>query len=162
MTMMQRTVYVAVGVPGAGKTQWGKEKFGGLDPRPGLFHCVEMAQLRQFILGDINDHRFNRQISLLAYAMLRTLVDIGMPIIYWNNPSQTPRFRDFCIRYAKSCGYKAVAVYFPLTLEEAQVNNAEQKVPVPEHIIEKMWQSIDAMPPTEAEGFDQVITVKTN
>ena len=153
------TVYVAIGVPGCGKFTWWNNGVQNLEIPSERSIRINMDSIREDLTGDAGDQSKNGVVAKIANQNLLSALANKIPLIYWDNTSASPKYRKAVIRPAKEAGYNVVGVYFDLPLEVVKGRNANRDRVVPEHVLDRIFNSIAQNPPTLDEGFDNIYTI---
>lgn len=157
--MSKKTVYVGVGVPGSGKSTWWETGVGnGTIPKTAV--RVNMDQIRKEITGTETDQSKNDLVAKVAKSTLAGALSQHIDVIYWDNTSAQRKYRKEIVEIAKKAGYAVIGIWFDADLSVAKDRNSKRTRKVPEDILEKMHNSIQSVPPSLDEGFDQIIVVK--
>lgn len=140
------TLYVMVGIPGAGKTTYAKTKFG---------HAVRIGS------DDLRKEFFGKELTLRGYRMIhRTMLQRASGhlregkdvVIDCMNASIRARSAYFQILPK---GTSIAAVYLKTPVWEALRNNRNRSRHVP--VIGILWNRLRIRAPKETEGFDGIV-----
>jgi len=151
------TLYMLVGVPGAGKTTWlNKQDININDYIVGSDYIIqEVADY----FGMTYTEAFPHLIKFAEYVMYKEIEDACNKScdIYWDQTNTTRKARDEKLSKIP-IHYRKVAVYFaiPDNLEERLASRPGKKIP--EHVVDSMVSNLEM--PTIAEGFDDIIHVQ--
>lgn len=145
--------YILVGPPASGKSTWSDERIR-LNPSTVL---IASDTVRKELLGDEENFTNEPMVwNTIKERWVDSLKNGNTTILDATNV--VPRNREFFVQSAKKIGCVVIAVdtFAGLPVEVMLERNAKRKRVVPEHVIRNMFKSY--VPPTEAEGFDSVIT----
>lgn len=140
------TLYVMVGIPGAGKTTYAKTKFG---------HAVRIGS------DDLRKEFFGKELTLRGYRMIhRTMLQRASEslregrdvVIDCMNASVRARSAYFQILPK---GTFIAAVYLKTPVREALRNNRNRSRHVP--AVGILWNRLRIRAPRETEGFDGIV-----
>ena len=127
-----------IGIQGAGKSSFFKERFFDTHVRINL----DMLRTRQ-------------REEILLNACLRS----GQPFVV-DNTNPLPADRSRYLGPARAAGFRTVAYFFNAALRDAMRRNSlrpgKQKIPAP--AVAGTFKKL--VPPTAAEGFDEIYTVE--
>lgn len=150
------TVYMLVGVPGAGKTTWLNNKEISIeDSIVGSDYIIqEVADYFGISYTDAFPDLIN-----FATNMMYKEIDLATKNgynIYWDQTNTTRKAREFKLTKIP-IHYQKVAVYFPTpdNLEERLASRPGKTIPY--HVVQSMVENLE-MPMIE-EGFDDIIHV---
>jgi len=150
------TLYVLVGLPGAGKTTWAWQRgIGHLAPGAGSRHAhaqvVSSDRLRELLLGDERDMSRNGLIFACFDAHVDYLLGEGRSVIADSTGFYAPGRSRLC-EIARRHGAKTIAVVF--NRQAALARNAERERPVPDAAMERMKGGTHSHPgPSAARGL---------
>jgi predicted kinase len=153
-------IMVAVGPPGCGKSTWWEtgRKNGAI---PDQSIRINMDAIRKEMTGSESDQSKNYVVAKVAEIKLKACLSERIPVIYWDNTCTKAKYRKDIINLAKSAGYKIIAIYFDIPFKMCLQRNTLRTRKVPEDVIERMYASIHANPPTKDEGFDDIIVINS-
>lgn len=156
---MQKTLYVAVGIPGCGKsTWWEKGKADGIIPETAV--RINMDNIRKDLTGSAEDQTRNAEVAQIANANLKCALSAGVDTIYWDNTSARARYRRDLVKEAHAAGYKAVAIWFNIPFEVCLARNNSRERVVPESVLRRFANSIGESGPDYHEGWDDILVVE--
>jgi predicted kinase len=143
------TIIVLVGLPASGKSTWLE--------RRGL-RALSSDEMRRTLADDATDQTIHRQVFAALRYLLRARLRIGRKTTYVDATHLTPRERRPYIEIARRSGCRVEALYFATPIAECRRRNRRRKRFVPPAVIERMAARL--VPPSRAEGFDRVRTVR--
>lgn len=144
-----KTLYVAIGIPGAGKTTKMKE-LNAL--------WVSSDAIRGELFGDENDQSNPVKVFAILNARIRKALKRGDDVIYDATNVSTKSRKQIFKDHAEAAD-KMVAYFIDTPLEEAIRRNSTRDRIVPNEVIERMYNNLN--PPTLDEGFDEIVHIKT-
>jgi len=156
---MQKTLYVAVGIPGCGKsTWWEKGKTDGVIPADAV--RINMDNIRKNLTGTTEDQTRNSEVAQIAHAHLTCALSGGINTIYWDNTSARRKYRRDLVKDAKKAGYKAIAIWFNIPFDVCLERNNNRDRVVPEDVLRRFANSIGDKGPDYDEGWDDILIVE--
>ena len=141
------TVFIMVGIPGAGKTTWALS-------HPELAYVGSDAIRRELYGREMTPRGYRRVHRIMAVRMREHLA-AGRDVVV-DSAHITPRARRFLLKQLPP-GYRAVAVFINTPLKQALHNNQNLDRHVPEPGIRFLHRRL--APPTLQEGFHDIIHV---
>lgn len=151
---------MAVGCPGSGKSTWWKEGLkNGSIPTKAI--RINMDEIRYQLTGNEADQSKNFVVSKIAETKLKSCLAERIPVIYWDNTSTKLKYRKPIIELAKQAKYNIICVYWDLPIDECKKRNKSRNNVVPEDVIDRMYASIRENPPSNEEGFDDIIVINS-
>ena len=147
---MTKVAFVLCGTPGSGKSTWFKNQNFPANQTV----RVSMDDIREELTGDVTDQSKNAEVAIEAKSRWEKALVSGVPIVVWDATNTRRKYRKPLITVAKDNGYETVCVWFDLPLEVAKKRNAGRDRVVPEHVLERMYNSLQQIPPSRDEGFD--------
>ena len=144
-----QTVYIMVGVPGAGKTTFAKRY---------LPHAVYLGtdSIREELYGRELTLRGRKRVRRILYDRMKETLAAGDDIVI-DCTNITRRRRKMLLDKLPS-GTRAVAIYLDTPLMAALQNNRRRKRHVPMIGICTMYQTLSE--PSETEGFARVYKIR--
>ena len=156
---MKKTIYMAIGIPGSGKSTWWETAVSkGTIPATAL--RINMDTIRKELTGSESNMSKNDLVARVAKSTLRSAMANSVEVIYWDNTSARRKYRKEVIEDAKKANYEVIGIWFKVPLAVAKSRNAARARKVPEDVLDNMHKSIEEMPPELAEGFTQIIVVE--
>jgi predicted kinase len=141
-------IILAVGLPGSGKSTYFR--------RRGI-HPLSSDALRQWLLDDDTNQRYQHQVFLALRFLLRIRLRLGLPRNYVDATNLTPKERRPYFQLAARYGYEVRAIYFEVPLEVCRRRNRRRRRNVPEEAMQRMARKL--VPPTREEGFVKITIV---
>lgn len=139
------TLYVAVGLPGSGKSTWGNSR------KELKVHSSDLIRKELYdsesIQGD-NNIIFN-----ILHKKIEADLIAGMDC-YYDATSLTAKLRRGIVRRFRPHADKIVALYFNEPIEVCKERNSNRERKVPNGVIDKMASRLT--PPELNEGFDEI------
>ena len=141
------TLYLMVGIPGAGKTTWAKCHTE--------WHYIGSDEIRAKLFGKELTLRGYRKVHRLMMEQALALLAAGQDVVL-DSSHLTRRARRKVLQ-ALPPGVGRVAVYIDTKVPQALRNNRNRQRHVPRLGILYFGRRI--VPPTTAEGFDRILYV---
>jgi predicted kinase len=138
-----------VGIPGSGKSTKAKEI---LDENQNTV-LISSDAIREE-LGDVNDQSKNDKVFELYYKRAEESLKEGKDVIL-DATNTTVKSRRIAVERLKKHVTTIEAHYFNVDYWTSWGRNCKRDRFVPEHVIERMYKSLQI--PTYAEGFDQIV-----
>lgn len=135
-------LYVAIGIPGSGKTTNAPHGTWSVCP----------DNIRRGIQGD------GKKVFFIAYNRAQRLLADGKDV-YFDATNTTKYTRQLLLKKLKPYASKCIALYFNIPIGVCKYRNAHRSRVVPEHVIDRMYNQLSLNPPTQDEGFDEIIEI---
>lgn len=146
---MEKRAIITIGVPGSGKTT-------GLKPlaeRYGLYR-VSRDEIRKEWFGDPLIQTDKKRVWKEAEERMRAALASGQSVVLDSTFTERTKREDI-IRTVRGAGAeRVIGIVFTVSLELAKERNRKRTVPVPEHVIDEKYHSLNEEPPIIDEGFD--------
>jgi len=154
---MKPILAVMVGISGSGKSTYATGLKTSLRLENGKnVELVQTDEIRVELTGNAEDQSQNGRVFSVARTRVGDFLGQGKNVIIdATSLSRKDREEWVVIGKAKGAEIRAHFINVPITTAKAQ--NAKRDRKVPEWVIDKQLAKLVA--PTEAEGFDKVITV---
>ena len=140
--MRQKYLVLLVGIPGSGKSTFGKNLiFSGL-PHPQT-HYICPDDIRAELSGDANNQKVSEEAWNLAYSRLDHALSEGDDVVFdavLVNPKTRRRLRQI----AKQHNAQVVYVIVDTPLDIAKKRNQERGRKVPDDVIENFHKRFDS------------------
>jgi predicted kinase len=140
---------IAVGLPGSGKSTY----FASIGANP-----VSTDAIRLQLADDATDQSIHSVVFETARFLAMQRVLLRRPVTYIDATNLTVANRKQFFGWAAEWGCAVEALYFDTPVEVCQERNRNRARVVPPDVIARMASML--VPPTEAEGFRQVTTVR--
>ncbi|MBS1835228.1 MAG: AAA family ATPase [Acidobacteria bacterium] len=140
---------IAVGLPGSGKSTY----FASIGANP-----VSTDAIRLQLADDATDQTIHSTVFATVRFLAMQRVLLHRPVTYIDATNLTVANRKQFFQWAAEWGCVVDALYFDTPVEVCQERNRKRNRVVPEDVIARMASLLD--PPTEAEGFRRVTTVR--
>ena len=139
------TLYVAVGLPGSGKSTWGNSKEGL------KVHSSDL--IRKELYGSESIQGDNNIIFDILNKRIEADLIAGMDC-YYDATSLTSKIRKAIVRKFRPHADKIIALYFNEPIGVCKERNSNRERKVPNKVIDKMANRMTA--PSLDEGFDEI------
>mgnify|MGYP000865229851 CR=1 FL=1 len=154
---MKPILAVMVGISGSGKSTYGKGLETSLRVENGLnTERVSTDDIRLELTGNAEDQTQNGRVFGIARARVSDLLGQKKNVIIDATSLSVKDRRDWKI-LGKTKGGEVRAYFINTPISTAKAQNAKRDRVVPDWVIDK--QAAKLVAPTEAEGFDKVVTV---
>ena len=138
-------LYIAVGIPGSGKSTYGKNMNNV---------CVVCPDtIRKELYGDESIQGDGREVFSTAYEIAKKHLIEGENV-YFDATNVTKYSRKNTLNQLSCFAKKCIAIYFDTPFDECKRRNAGRSRVVPENVIDSMAQKI--CKPSKHEGFSEV------
>ena len=143
--MSKGNLYVAVGLPGSGKTTF-------VENHPYLYwHSSD--EMRERLFGTMDEQRYNDVVFYNLHKEIKNDLAMGRSC-YYDATNLTARLRKNIVREFRDYADEIIAVYFNEPIAVCKERNSKRKRVVPEEVIDKMALKMTA--PELGEGFDEI------
>ena len=147
--LLSPRLIITVGLPGSGKSTYLREL--GVE-------ALASDELRRLLLDDVDNQSANRLIFSTLRSLVRIRLGLRRPATYVDATHLSTWERRPWIAMADLHGCTAEAIYFDVPFEECLARNRKRSRQVPEDVMRNMANRLT--PPTAAEGFHRIITVR--
>jgi predicted kinase len=141
-------IILLVGLPGSGKSSWAAHH--GIP-------VLSSDQIRQLVLDDVTDQRFNRRIFQVLRYLLKQRLEAGRPVTCVDATHLTRSERRPYLAIAEIYGGYVDAIFFDMPLNLCKTRNQNRARVVPEDVMDRMAARMT--PPDPQEGFRRVLVV---
>jgi predicted kinase len=147
-------VIVGVGVPGCGKTTYLKPLAEELK-----LEYINPDDIRQEITGDATNHSEEVQVWDTVHSRLAESLKNNGAVVdaTYTKIKDRRQLLEICQQNGTT---EIVAYWFNAPLETCIKRNSQRERAVPEKAIKKMYNRLKLNPPTQAEGFSEVVEIK--
>jgi len=142
-------IVVLVGLPASGKSTY-LQKAGVTG--------LSSDAIRRWLTDDETDQTIHDRVFQTLRYLLRHRLQLRRAVTYIDATNLTPPERAPYIGIGKSYGAEVEAVWFDVPLDLCRARNAARHRVVPDEALVAMADRL--LPPTLAEGFSRVITVR--
>ena len=154
---MKPILAVMVGISGSGKSTYGKGLETSLRLENGLnTERVSTDDIRLELTGNAEDQSQNGRVFSVARARVSELLGQKKNVIIDATSLSIKDRKDWKI-LGKTKGGEVRAYFINTPIAKAKSQNAQRDRKVPDWVIDKQFGKL--VPPTDAEGFDKVITI---
>lgn len=142
-------LYIAVGIPGCGKSTYGRTMNN--------VKIVCPDSVRRQLYGSESVQGDGNKVFSIAYAQATEYLKADYDV-YFDATSVTKRARKECISKLKDFCTEIVAIVFDVPYSKCLERNAKRARHVPAFVMERMHRNFSI--PTESEGFCRVVIMK--
>jgi predicted kinase len=147
------TVYMSIGVPGAGKTTYWKQfvaDTGAVYASP--------DDIRTEMLGDYRyrNHQQNLEVWDKIFGIVQDGLLAGRDVVVDGAYIERHYRRDDIARYRRWGANKVVGYWFKTPVDVAVERNRARKLPLPDDVITKADARLAAEAPELSDGFDEL------
>lgn len=144
---------IGIGVPGCGKTTLLKP----LAAKEGLAY-INADDIREELTGDPRQHSSEVRVWKEAYDCIKAALQDKGVVVDATHSKRKDRIR--LINYCREHGAQWIAGYWLKTpLKVCLERNERRHRIVPEHAIERIHNRLKVNPPSQEEGFDEILEI---
>lgn len=151
---MDKELILMIGIPGSGKSTFARRYSNNNRD----ISIVSSDAIRAKLYGDESIQGNGREVFENVQRDIEVLISLGRSTIILDATNLRRRDRKKYIKLANKSGYKCGAIYCDVSLETAQKRNKQRARQVPDDIIKRMYNALEA--PTESEGFNWIISLE--
>lgn len=144
-------VHTTIGVPGCGKSTFIKKFL--------LYLPIVSPDSIREEFGEVYDQSNNDKVWDEAYRRLGDHLSKGQHVVF-DATQAHPKFRKEFLDFVKERDGHPIGYLFKTPLDVSKERNSLRDRVVPDHIIEKMHQSLIETPPSLEEGFHKLYSVE--
>jgi predicted kinase len=150
------TVYMGIGVPGAGKTTYWK-KF--LTDHRAVYVCPD--EIREELYGDyrFRDDSQHPVVWEKAFDQVQAALASGQDVIVDGASIGVKHRREDIAKYRGWGADKIIGYWFKTPLELSEQRNRERDKAIPEGVIPTVYARLEQQPPELADGFDEIVVI---
>lgn len=150
--MNKASFYMAVGLPGSGKSYLFESVIKKLSP-----DCVYVSSdaIREEVFGDVNDQEHNEQVFELMKRRTLDSLKAGVSVYYDATNVSAKRRIGFLKGLSHIKDIARVCVLNTPPVEVVKFRNAHRERKVPEYVIDRMLKSFNV--PDYSEGWDVIL-----
>lgn len=141
--MTKPTLYMTIGLPGSGKTEWAKS----------TGHKVFSSDAIREELGDVNDQNQNNKVFEILHKRVKDALCAGESCVYDATNVASKRRRAFLNEIRRFDCIKT-AVMFIVDPDILRERNKSRERQVPGEVISRMLHRLQ--PPVDSEGWDSI------
>ena len=141
-----------IGAPASGKSTLAKDIVNYCDN----YTIVCPDDIRQEILGDVNDQSKNNEIFNVVYARINRYLKEYKNVVY-DGTNCRLYHRKKAIQICKPYFKSLIGICMSTSLDECIDRNFKRDRNVPEDVIRTMHKSLHANPPKAYDGFEQIL-----
>lgn len=147
--MDRQRFLMMVGIPASGKSTFAKKL---IEDRDDIVY-LSSDELRQELLGNINDQSKNSEIFVEMNKRTKEALKEGKHVIYDATNINRKRRRGLLQQLPKNV--EKTVYYMDIEYKDIVKQNQERERVVPQHIIDKMYKTLQI--PIYSEGWDKII-----
>lgn len=145
-----RTIILTKGLPGSGKTTWAVEE---VRKNPGKYIRVNRDLMRKMLLCGEGNRVMEDMITLFRDRMVECSLAKGFDIILDDTNLGDRHFNSMVKAATRVGDVQVIEKYFDVPLMDALANNKKRENPVPEHIIQRMFEKFIKNKRMEAKSY---------
>lgn len=144
---MKNTLYVAIGIPGSGKSQ-AKIK---------NTKVVQSDSIRKSLDDGITSDKSSSVVFSIAHGMIDFYLEMGYDVYFDATNVKIGDRHKLIYKFKNKC--RVVGLVFDTPVETCKLRNSRRRRKVPEYVIDRMYSQLKSNPPSLEEGFDYLIHV---
>ena len=152
-----KKLIIGIGIPGSGKTTVLKDFAKKWEY---IYICPD--DIRAEMTGDPSDQSKNKEVWDEARKRVQDHFQKGDTIVFDATLANQEQRKEFLAFARKNGAEKIEGIFLDIPLELAKERNEGRKRKVPEHVLEKMDESIRNFPPEIEDGLDALFTLDEN
>ena len=148
----KKHAHIMRGCPGSGQSTIA-ERLRTIAAEPGI-HSVYVSRdlVREALTGSASDHSAEQRVTNACAAMVERACESGEYIVIDNTHTEAWHMES-AIAELERAGYDITIVTVHPPLEVCKARNADRERQVPEHVIDRMWQAIEASKDWTPENY---------
>lgn len=144
---MRNILYVAIGIPGSGKSQYKIDNV----------KVVQSDSIRKSLDDGITLNNSPSVVFSVAYGMIDFYLECGHNVYFDATNVKIGDRRKLLNKFKNKC--ELIGVVFDTPVETCKLRNSKRRRKVPEYVIDRMYSQFKCNPPSLYEGFDRLIYV---
>ena len=132
-----KTLYVPIGIPGSGKSTYGKQ----LAKENKNLRIVCPDDIRAELYGDASIQGDGKKVFSIAYSRATEYLKSGKDV-YFDATNVTALSRSRLLKALYPLFNSSIAVYFDVPLEVCKKRNSERPRVVPESVLDRMSKKL--------------------
>jgi len=155
------TVYVAVGIPGSGKSFWWENAVTKKYLPEDQSKRIHADIIRYDLFGDVNDYGKENLTTKIALTNLQSFLSYEIPIVYYDDLNLNKHHRVKLNKICKKVNYQTTAIVFDTPLEVCLERLEQGKVKkIPLETLQRYSKILSDNPVNYGEGWDDILVVK--
>lgn len=146
---------IGIGLPGSGKTHMLRPLAAGIGA---LYLCPD--DIRQEINGDAGNQGSMALVWDMIFRETAKALGCGQRVVV-DSTCARRRDRLRLVRHCRAHANGVVGMWFTASFEVCQQRNLSRERIVPLHAMERMQWHLTHQPPTQAEGFGELLQIDT-